>query len=370
MPAPAYRRVWQSPSFLNYDIPATTGIDYTRRQIWILKAFLKGEIGPGGAGVWSHVASCDGVSMSTTTDLWGAVYDGSKIVRGPTYAARSWIVLRGPAAGINGVRPYLFIDFCTSSDFRASFAFSTAYAGPVSVADPGMNANGTDAWGSYTADGAAGVWFDLQINGAVANMPASRMHGNLADNGSFWCALTENANASMRWGIVSLGYRSDAVFWAPYEAQPFFTGVMKYGQAWLGVTSVGSSSFSEYAVTSPGTGGCCGREPTNVANVTALIRATLRVPILVPVVTVGAGITSIAATPVNSATADGVRGMIPAFVCNPNDPRVGGLRGVIEDVFIGVVNVPDGTLTPPTAQHLYVFMGGLWLPCSDQPIFG
>lgn len=76
------------------DDPTSTAT-IAKSAVWGLKAFMAGQIGPGGAGAWSVVRSSDGVT-DAYSDLWGTAYDGSKLVRAAAGVAHSWVVLQAP----------------------------------------------------------------------------------------------------------------------------------------------------------------------------------------------------------------------------------------------------------------------------------
>lgn len=134
---------------------------------WLLKAWLKGEItGPtvGWTGArpesskWLHVASCDGVSVSTVTDLWGPTFNTSKLVQGSSF---SWIVLKSPA-GFEGGPLYLLLSPNVISTWYMTAQWST---------DPYTTIGTTTAYPTFANarnaardDGAHPALFDVSLD--------------------------------------------------------------------------------------------------------------------------------------------------------------------------------------------------------------
>lgn len=104
--------------------------------LWAIKAILVGNIGTKTEGRWTVHGSSDGVTAGMDgTDRWGAAFDGTKLVfSGTAGAARSWIVLKSPAA----LGPwYLTIAYNTANSYQAEFIFSKgAPTGGSATADP------------------------------------------------------------------------------------------------------------------------------------------------------------------------------------------------------------------------------------------
>ena len=80
---------------------------------WLPKAILTGQVGswldcntraaPAGGtppGLWTHVASCDSVSVSALTDLWLSTFDDTKLVLANAGTAHSWIVIQNATLGL------------------------------------------------------------------------------------------------------------------------------------------------------------------------------------------------------------------------------------------------------------------------------
>jgi hypothetical protein len=133
----AYERTWQFISSAEDYVPANI-LDASRHRLWAMKSLLKGDIGGHTQGRWTVEGSSDGVTSGMDgTDRWTTTYDGTKIVRGNTAAARSWIVLKSPGT-INGYSWYILITYGDStSDYQFGFHYSqTAYTGGSTTTNP------------------------------------------------------------------------------------------------------------------------------------------------------------------------------------------------------------------------------------------
>jgi hypothetical protein len=111
--------------FQNHAPPApneTTVALQSKYLLWAIAAFLLGNLGGATLGLWTHEGSSDGVTAGfDATNRFLAVYDQSKIVRGASSSARSWIVLKSPV----GLGPwYVLLDYNTSNDYQINVTFS------------------------------------------------------------------------------------------------------------------------------------------------------------------------------------------------------------------------------------------------------
>lgn len=156
--------------------PATT-IDLTRQLIWTLAAQLTGNTGGFVSGLWTLYASSDGVTAGTdSTDRWqlAGPYDGTKLVRGASTAAHSWIVLASPT--MNGSVWYMTISLNTSADTSIRLWWSkTAPTGGNTTTTP----TAADAWTNKNATVATDVIIDAAAD-------ASRVSTGLTDAGDFY----------------------------------------------------------------------------------------------------------------------------------------------------------------------------------------
>jgi hypothetical protein len=135
-----YERTWQ------FDInrapsDGSTNLLLSKSQLWYWKAFLVGDQGGAGIGLWTVLGSSDGATGALdATDRWGAVFDGSKIVRATAGVAHSWITLKSTDA----LGPYyLTIDWVGTADNKTDLVFSKVAPTGGSVTN---RPTATDEW--------------------------------------------------------------------------------------------------------------------------------------------------------------------------------------------------------------------------------
>lgn len=109
--------------------------------VWAIAALLLGNLGGATLGLWTHEGSSDSVTAGfDATNRFLAVYDQSKIVRGASSSARSWIVLKSPV----GLGPwYVLIDYNTSFDYQINVTFSKS---PFSGGSTTSLPTATNSW--------------------------------------------------------------------------------------------------------------------------------------------------------------------------------------------------------------------------------
>jgi hypothetical protein len=179
--AASWEKSWQQSLDLSYT--STTALDYTRAQLWYLKAQLLGQVGAlSGSGLWTVYQSCDGAGNFGTpgdaVDRWGgAVYTPANIVRaGAEGTAHSWFVLKSPAT-MNGLTFYFVITFLGASDAYANFYMSkTAPTGGSNIQTP-IATGGT--WYLGTSSSPTSV----NVGTAIANL---RPNIILSSTGDFY----------------------------------------------------------------------------------------------------------------------------------------------------------------------------------------
>jgi hypothetical protein len=90
----AYERSWQ---FLPMQGPrvAASIADHSSYSLWMLKSFLKGEIGGATQGLWTCVGSSDGTTAALDgVDRWGTVFNIANVpYTDAAGGAHAWIVL-------------------------------------------------------------------------------------------------------------------------------------------------------------------------------------------------------------------------------------------------------------------------------------
>lgn len=180
--------------FVNdYPIPAAaTADDLAKHWLFAAKAILVGS------GLWSVVRSSDSVSVAAT-DLWGATFDATKLVRqtSTTAAAHSWVLLY-----CAGLSTWLVIDFAgagTTPGQRACFTlfFTEPDAGTITVRPTSTDES---AQIGYPYSSTLGKPFVEAV--AVAH----RMHAAFASDGSFFLLSSKNGSGAFStllgvWGL-------------------------------------------------------------------------------------------------------------------------------------------------------------------------
>lgn len=105
MGAPVFTGTWSARG--NCPFPdVSSAANVAKSWWWSLKAHLLNEITTGQTGgaartagnTWTHYASSDGVSASSTTDLWGSTFNPSKLVNASAGTPHSWYIARSPDA--------------------------------------------------------------------------------------------------------------------------------------------------------------------------------------------------------------------------------------------------------------------------------
>lgn len=172
---------WQQSFDILYT--STAALDYTRAQLWHLKALLMGQVGGmTGTGLWTCHQSCDGAGNFGTpgdaVDRWGgAVYTPANIIRGNGAVAHSWFVLKSPVGLMAGNTWYLIISFDGTADANCTFTFTkvppTGGSNTVTPTSAGMT------WGL----GINATQASINAGAAVAGMRPNMV---LATDGSFY----------------------------------------------------------------------------------------------------------------------------------------------------------------------------------------
>jgi len=116
----SFEKTWQFCSNLAYILT-----DSEKHIAWFIKASLLGEIPyvdaagvsiPSPSGLWTTVASCDGLTVSAS-DLWGSSFDGSKIICAGDGSTHSWYQLYNAGLGT-----YLVIHPANNNSFANTFS--------------------------------------------------------------------------------------------------------------------------------------------------------------------------------------------------------------------------------------------------------
>jgi hypothetical protein len=202
----AREKNWQFVWNSDYASPASA-LDLHRYTLWFIAATLTGNFGGiTGAGLWTLYASSDSVTAGTdSTDRWqlAGPYDGTKIVRGASTAAHSWIVLKSPY--VNGSYWYLIISFNTSNDLYIKISWSkTAPSGGSTTATP---SDATTGWGF----GSTSLPTATEQLFSQSSATAHRFCMALAEDGQFFFFGLKTGQSFLThtlWFVPLYGYRS------------------------------------------------------------------------------------------------------------------------------------------------------------------
>lgn len=143
MALPTLSKTYHAHANVPFPDTSTTAL-IGKSFFWALKALLTNAAGLGGTqsgtrpagSIWTHVASCDSVSVSTSADLWPDAFDASKLVPNTSGNAHSWW------KGTNGTHDIVIdMNSATAGTGRIAMALAGAFsagtttAGPTAAAD-------------------------------------------------------------------------------------------------------------------------------------------------------------------------------------------------------------------------------------------
>lgn len=152
---------------------------------WAFKALLTNQTGIGGeqsgtrpaGSIWTHVASCDGVSVSTVTDLWGTTFDASKLVPNQATIAHSWW------KGTNGTHDILLdMNFNTANIGRIGAAPAGAFSAGSTTSGPVAS---TDWYAGNASSNSASItatYFNFGDTGALGSTAYAHLVTNESDH--------------------------------------------------------------------------------------------------------------------------------------------------------------------------------------------
>lgn len=180
MALPALSKTYHAHANLAFADTSTTAL-IGKSFFWALKALLNNAAGLGGTqsgtrsaqSVWAHVASCDGTSVSTVTDLWTNTFDASKLVPNGSGSAHSWW------KGTNGTH-----------DIVIDMNSATAGTGRIALAPTGLFSAGSTTLGPIAStDFVSGSTTNNSTSVAVAYLTdtaatGSNMRAHLVTNAS------------------------------------------------------------------------------------------------------------------------------------------------------------------------------------------
>jgi hypothetical protein len=329
----AYERNWAF-SINNLYTP-TSALDYTRYQMWALKALLCGHLGGLSGGLWTVYSSCDGATAGNAdgpgTDRWLASYNGSLLVRGTSSAVRSWIVLRG----VMGPKTfYLNISFDGTSDSAwSTYLSSVAPAGGTTTARP----TASDEW-------FVGATNYTDTNDGTTPPYFIRVNMSLSDTGDFIFFTSRSGQQSASFAVMVVR----VVGAHPADPYPVFT-YRNFGSSNPGaftgsqLTSVNSGQVSRTAAGALGYNGTISPSTAGATNTPDLLtNKMMTLPAWVMVNAAGGGSWH-------------ARGRIPDIFIVPDSNSI-------------AVNAGRAILSNSGALQ-YIGLGGAFVPCNTVPNF-
>lgn len=138
MALPALSKTYHAHANVPFPDTSTTAL-IGKSFFWALKALLTNATGLGGTqsgtrpagSIWTHVASCDSVSVSTGSDLWPDAFDASKLVPNTSGNAHSWW------KGTNGTHDIVIdMNSTVAGTGRVAMALAGAFSAGTTTAGP------------------------------------------------------------------------------------------------------------------------------------------------------------------------------------------------------------------------------------------
>lgn len=304
--------------------------------IWSIPKLLKGELtgtnGPAGApplsSKWTHVASCDSVSVSTVvgTDLWPTTFDATKIVRASS-GVHSWITVT------NGTY-WVTFDYLTAADANIIMVVSkTAPTGGTTSARP----TATDEW----------VHTSTALHDGTA--AAHKVSMTRDANGYFWFVTQKTGSGRFPAGLCFQVLTDVRISGDSY---PVFSTVDYNAGTGAGATGPFHSSAGLFLSTASK-----GRTPSGAQTGT--------------VAPLGYKYNVAGSDFLNQATyisnTDGGWDGLPMLVASEIASNI-GVRGRVPDAYFGSAYVPQGSVHPATGNIERMFVGSSWLPFTVAPV--
>jgi hypothetical protein len=315
----------------------TTRQTQAKSIIWALKAFLMGQIGPGGTGVWTVVKSSDGATVAAS-DLWLSTYGtGNQIVWATAGTAHSWIVLQAPAT-----MGSLFICLDVSG------ASNTAIMSPLRFSKLGFTVGGTTTLNRPTASDET---MGSQWNGDIMDNPGSyplKMNGLLSARGDFlFFAMSLGRGVTFNCLGMKVQEAKSVDQW-PWVFMGYSNGYQVITQYW-GPNFAPTNAFAYYKI-----GAGVGPVPGDVSFIWPYV---------------GNSGNLLDGIPAGGDSQSHLSPGFPAYVGARSSATWGGVKGRLPDIRLGVFQVlgDTGRQAPGSGPVEYTLMGGLWLPFTVSP---
>lgn len=337
------------------DIPLpdnTNQLALMRSTMWLLKAALKGEVSTGTTGtntrpantLWTHVASSDGSTTSSGTDLWGATYTASALNWNNDGAAHSWIHLRNTLLARDLI---LALPSATTTNFLAAMVpTSFGFTGGTTLTRPINSTFEVNA--GYTSS-SAGNWFTWQAN--VTGGTTNYVHFTVGDDGSFYFTTTRLAGGCGN---------SFFAIQKPHNVTTWPANVSDSNNVQLIVTgpSMTAPGAFGYFTLMPGAGNCIALLPNNTRpNVGGVMMST----------TFGGSTFGHSTMPADPFTSEFPVLPLPILQWNTTTGQ-SVVRGVLRDWWVhpNRTAIPNGQTNDPGAVINHVVFGDFFLPWNGS----
>lgn len=343
----ALSRTWYSDG--NFAASATN--DIGRCAIWSLKCFMKKTLGTVDArGGWTVEGSSNGTTAGMdAVDRWTDVFVPANLVWAAIGTARSWIVMKSPAA----MGPYYLLIDCTantdgSTAWIMMWASKVAFTGGTTTARPtstkewpvhqsaSVSPLRTQIWEGtvaahnfhYTADASGNFWFHSSKTGSQI------FHWSFG-----FQKLTENRTADLQATVTIVSFQS--------SARGSFDGSAANG-------AFGSANIAQGTV-----GGRNGAD--------AVSHGPNEIVVMMPFINASSW-----AAQIGPNATDGTFDVFPSYVGSVLASSR-GVRGRLPDVsFIGGQSTPGsgatvGSSQPSSGSQEQMVVGNLLMPSSVAP---
>lgn len=327
----------------NVEVPDHSTVTLlARHQVLMVKQFLTGTIGPNNAGVWTVVASSDGVTRADS-DQWADVSD---VVLG-----NSWVLLRSSGLGLDLVL----------------YATGASVTQPLVVAGA---SSGTFSAGTYNTRPTSAVEFkkqnDNQTMYIVPGTPVPmKMHGLLSTRGDFWLigSLVGQSRPAWAFGICKLSgtKAGDEAPWAMHFG----------GYANNSPTIYALSKNAVYPIVSGNGGAVSGTFACRAFNGAEVLNDyvyRMAGAIWPSVSCSGASFPTdsyVSQGPLDrtiTAVSDGLSLTFPVYIAI-TATDIQDFKGTWPDALLGSVSVPINMPSPTVGQQQYLKVGtAVWLP--------
>lgn len=336
-------KTWYSRG--NVPLPDNSTADLLGKSaVWTLKTLLTGENTGGttdstrpAASNWTVSQSSDGVTADAS-DLWGSTFDPSKLLRGTSGNAASWIVLQAPVA-LGTMYCCISLQGTSGGTFSVSFS-SNAYTSGTNLFNPDNT--------TFFGWGGVPTRFSILCSIGDNNTTANLAHFAVSDSGEFHFAVSRTAATPGR--CHTYGFLCKSTDISADDVFPYWCG---YNATLSGNNNRGAPAWNALA---GGTAGIVSRSHVNGA---ALTQGTVDWTF--------AGATSLTNT--LGGLPDSVYHALPVHLNRWHTSTVDQniWRGRIPDLYYATGNSSVGASVPNSSAPLYHVIGEALVPFGIAP---